>query len=46
MFGTHCAEVWALSSVGFGLERMRIYKGHMRLIRDQNGSVEGIDMLS
>lgn len=32
-------------SVGFGLESVRIYRGHMGLIRDQNGSVEGVGVL-
>jgi len=36
----------ALTSVSFGLESVRISRGHMGLIRDQNGSIEDIGMLS
>lgn len=36
----------ALTSVRFGLESVSICRGHMGLIRDQNGNVEGVGMLS
>lgn len=38
--------ILAPTSVGFDLESVRIYRGHMGQIRDQNGNVEGVSMLS
>lgn len=38
-------RVLAQTSVGFGFESVRIYRGHTGLIRDQNRSVEGAGVL-